>query len=201
MRYQAGPQFYGYVLASPMMARDPLGLFDLADVSEKTVERLEVVSNAANGFSNNITFGLTGAIHKTLGSDGEIDRCSTAYQIGEWSGVVWSTAFGGALGARAAGAKAAGQEFSHWIPGRLLKNTPSWLKNGFGRSPLNGNYVTPYRHYLHDPYRYPIGWRSFGPRLNPLLRQFDRLPRLPLGVGLGLGAGMASKEAGDCGCD
>lgn len=201
MRFEAGVHFYGYVHARPMMARDPLGLFDLADVSQDVVERLEVVSDVANGFAENITLGATRAIHEELGTDNQIDRCSSSYKLGQWSGVAWSTAFGGALGARAAGAKAVGKEFSHWIPGRALKNSPAWLRKGFGRSPLNGNYVTPYRHYLHDPYRYPIGWRSFGSRFNPLLRQVDRLPRLPLGVGIGFGVGTTSRQAGTCGCE
>jgi RHS repeat-associated protein len=200
MRFEAGLHFYDYLSANPLSGRDPLGLFDFADTSRETTEKLEAISSLTNGFADNITFGLMRAVQRRLGNDNQIDYCSTAYDVGQWTGVAWSTAFGGALGVRAAGVKGAGNEFSHWIPDRILKQGPSWARKGFGRSALNGNYVTPYRHYLQDPFRYPGGWRSFGPRLNPLLRQLDRLPRSPLGTGVGLGAGLTSREEQACGC-
>jgi hypothetical protein len=62
--------------------------------------------------------------------------------------------------------------------------------------------VTPARHYLHDRFRYPAGWRDLGPRLNPALRQLDRVPRAVAGAGAGAAYGGASAAFNNkqCGC-
>jgi hypothetical protein len=89
-------------------------------------------------------------------------------------------------------------EFSHWIPNRILSKSGSrWLRKGFGRSCFNGNYVTPRRHYMHDPLRFPPGHRNFGPRFNPVLRQLDRTPWAVRGAAAGAGAGVAGANSED----
>jgi hypothetical protein len=106
-------------------------------------------------------------------------------------------------GLKAAGKKAIGKEFSHWIPDRTLKRTGNdFVRNTFGRSRLNGNYVTPQRHYQHDPYRYPRGWRDMGPRYNPVRQQYDRIPNSIKGGAAGAGYGAAGNAANrpDCNC-
>ncbi len=117
---------------------------------------------------------------------------------------VLSTAAGGAGGLRAAGSKAAGKEFSHWIPNRLLKNTPDFVRNGFGLSRANGNYVTAAEHALNDPFRYrfmPAAWKTANPINSPLVRQFNRLPKALVGTGAGAAVGgAASAGGGGCGC-
>ena len=86
-------------------------------------------------------------------------------------------AFGGA-GRLAAGFKGVGKEFSHFIPirfGSAFKKNSLW----------NGNYVSSARHFRHDGYRYPVGYRDMGNRLQQGLRQFDRIPAAPAGVTAG----------------
>ncbi len=114
---------------------------------------------------------------------------------------VLSTAAGGAGGLRAAGSKAAGREFSHWIPDRALKRTGSkFLRNTFGKSPANGNFVTSIRHYLHDPHRMLRGTTRAG-KFPPLVQQLDRMPRLLYGTGSGAAVGGAALFSGSgCGC-
>jgi len=92
---------------------------------------------------------------------------------------------GGLGGAGAAGTRGAGVEFSHWIPARF----------GGGRSLLNGNYVSPAQHYLHDPFRYPSGWRSLGDRYPAVLRQLDRIPNVIKGGAVG---GAVGALGGGC---
>jgi hypothetical protein len=139
----------------------------------------------------------------TFGWDGNalVDECSGAYSTGEWFGVAASVAAGGAGGWRVAGSKAVGREFSHWIPDRILKRTGSkWLRNTFGKSRLNGNYVSSTRHYLHDPHRFLRGMTRNG-KLPAVVQQLDRVPRVYYGAGAGGAAGgAAASSTGNCGC-
>ena len=115
-----------------------------------------------------------------------------------------SLAFRVAGGLKAAGEKVAGKELSHWIPERYLKSAGTYIEDKlgtsgakkilvskFGRSPLNSNYVTPYRHFLHDPKRFISGWQSMR-RLSPVLQQLDRVPRVYYGGSAGAAYGSAS---------
>ena len=109
-------------------------------------------------------------------------------------------AIGAGLGARAAGVKGAGREFSHWIPNRFLNKTGSkWIIQTFGRSIWNGNYVTPARHFMHDPYRYIKGWQELR-RLPAILQQLDRIPNILKGLAAAgaAAAGAHSSEGGGC---
>jgi hypothetical protein len=87
-----------------------------------------------------------------------------------------------------------GKEFSHWVPDRIVKRGPRWVKKFLGRSRLNGNYVDPARHYKHDPFRYPKGWRELGNRYHPLLQQLDRVPRTIYGTAAGTAWGAAGED-------
>jgi hypothetical protein len=154
---------------------------------------LDWVNDAANfsaGMGDTISFGLTRWVRQKLGSDSVVNKCSGWYSGGEWAGIAHSVALGGAYGLRAAGTKAAGQEFSHWIPARL----------GGPRSTWNGNYVSPSRHYYQDPYRYPSGWQNLGDKWNPALQQLDRIPNVYKGAAGGAGYGSASSASNDCRC-
>jgi len=112
---------------------------------------------------------------------------------GEVTGIAHSIALSAAGGARAAGGRAIGKEFSHWIPDRILKRFGnSWLRNVFGRSRLNGNWVSAARHYFSDPFRFPAGWRTLGAKWHPIMQQLYRIPRLPLGILVGAGYGFGS---------
>src|SRR5690606_7452045 len=85
----------------------------------------------AAGFGDTLSLGGTDWIRDKLGLNDSINKCSSAYGACEWAGIGLGTALGGAAGWRAAGQKATGKEFSHWIPNRL----------GGPRSKWNGNYV------------------------------------------------------------
>jgi RHS repeat-associated protein len=177
-----GINLYGYVGNDPINGLDPYGLYDF-------YEFMDDASNFSAGVGDNLSFGLTGAIRESLpgiyGDNGGVDKCSGAYGAGEWTGTGLALATGAAGGIKAAGAKAAGKEFSHWIPNRM----------GGPRSIWNGNYVSPARHYKHDPFRYPPGWRDLGPKWNPALQQLDRIPNAIKGGAAGAAYGGASQAA------
>jgi len=179
--YGGGINLYSYTANNPINWMDPDGL-----------DWLDDTSNFFAGWGDTLTFGGTDILREEVGINGGIDHSNGWYYGGEAAGFLHSVAFGGAGGLRAAGSKAAGKEFSHWIPDRLLKRGPSWLRNRFGKSTLNGNYVSPQRHYMHDPYRYPRGWRNLGPRYSPPVQQLDRVPRVVYGCTAGAAVGGAS---------
>jgi RHS repeat-associated protein len=173
---------YTFVENDPVNLLDPLGL-----------DWLENLSNFSAGFGDNLTFGLTSKIRDWMGTNDLVDRCSGYYKAGEWSGVALTLASGIAGGIKLAGAKGVGREFSHWIPNRM----------GGPRSIWNGNYVSSARHYFHDPFRYPIGWRELGPKWNPFLQQLDRIPNVYKGGAAGAAYGGASKgsnSSNNCEC-
>jgi len=191
----AGYNLYAYVLNDPINLWDPLGL-----------DWLDTASNFSAGVGDTLSFGATRWARRKInerffGDSGDmVDRCSSAYNAGEWTGVGISFAAGGAAGLRAAGSKGAGREFSHWIPDRVLKRTGSnRIRNDFGRSRFNGNYVTPRRHAQHDPKRFLSGDRGMQGKFGPAHRQFDRIPNAYKGGALGGAYGGASMLANDSG--
>jgi hypothetical protein len=118
-----------------------------------------------------------------MGTDEFVDPCSGWYSGGEWAGVAHGLATGVAGGIKAAGVKAAGKEFSHFIPKR----------SGGPRSIWNGNFVTPLRHARHDPFRNLKGMRKTD-KLLPGLQQLDRVPNTWRGTGIGLGWGPGGRR-------
>jgi len=194
--FGGGANFYAYVGNAPATAVDPMGLQwspprDAGgNISAVPPYNYDSWSDFGAGFGDNVTFGLTGLARKALGSDTFVDRCGGAYSVGQWAGVAWSVAFGSTAGATAAGTRGAGREFSHWIPTRM----------GGPRSVFNGNYVSAARHYLHDPFRYPPGWRALGDKWPAALQQLDRVPNVFKGTAAGAAYGGASVAANDCKC-
>ncbi|MEO8218803.1 MAG: RHS repeat-associated core domain-containing protein [Acidobacteriota bacterium] len=189
---------YVYAYNDPINEIDPMGLYSLDDF-------VEDAANFSAGYGDNLTFGLTNVIRNQIGGNEGIDRCSGIYSAGEWAGIATSTAIGAAGGLRAAGAKAAGKEFSHWIPGRALKNAPGWVSQGVGLSRANGNYVSAAEHALNDPFRYrfmPRAWKGANPINGALARQLNRIPNALIGTGAGAAYGgtSAATNGGGCGC-
>ena len=183
---------YRYAGGDPTNAVDPTGLILGIPGTPSGAD----ISDFAAGFGDTVTFGGTKALRQALNLD-YVDYCSGWYGGGELAGVAEAIALGGVLGLRAAGTRGVGKEFSHWIPHRRLKPFNRLIRQKFGRSRFNGNYVSPIRHYKHDPYRYPRGWRDAGPRLNPVLRQLDRVPRVYYGTGAGGAWGAGGKAANE----
>ena len=170
---------YGYSLNDPLNLVDPTGLWSLGDPLPQGVV------DAAAGFGDALSLGLTDWIRDQMDTNDVVNKCSGSYSAGEWAGLGVATATGVAGGIRAAGTRGAGREFSHWIPDRL----------GGPRSIGNGNYVTPARHYYHDPYRYP-GLPGLGDKWNPVRQQLDRIPNVYKGGAIGAGYGAAGMDGG-----
>ncbi|MBK9693753.1 MAG: hypothetical protein IPO73_19070 [Gemmatimonadetes bacterium] len=166
-----------YADGDPVNLSDPTG-----------TDWLSTAANFAAGFGDNVTFGLTDWARNQIGVNGAIDRSSSAYSGGEWTGTAATLALGAVAATAAAekaaaefaqvGFKKAGVEFSHWIPDRL----------GGPRSLWNGNVVSVAEHALSDPYRYRFmarAWKALNPLPNALIRQWRRLPAWVPGAGRG----------------
>jgi hypothetical protein len=93
-----------------------------------------------------------------------------------------------------------GKEWSHAIPSHWTKHAPDRIKAFLNRrGGLNGSWVSPKRHFKHDPYRYPKGYKQFGNRFYSPLQKLDRIPDWMKAASA---AGtMGSNVAGrNCGC-
>ena len=88
--------FYEYAGNNPVNFVDPLGLYSLN-------EFLQDSADFSGGFGDTITFGGTRWIRQQMGTDNFVNKCSSSYTGGKWSGYAWEAAFGGAMAARAAG--------------------------------------------------------------------------------------------------
>lgn len=142
-----------------------------------------------------LTFGGTKWIRAAIGDawgigdpNDQVDYGSASYGAGEWVGTAHELAFGVAGGLKAAGAKGLGNEFSHWVPRRYLgalgKRVPA-LKGVikcFDRSLANGNFISPARHFLNDPFRYLKGTTKAAKTWPGWAQQLDRVPRLHYGI-------------------
>ena len=135
-----------------------------------------------------------------------VNPCSTAYVAGKWTGFGLTMAPGIGGGVKAAGAKAVGKEFSHFVPERLARRVPQWLggeTGSLGRflrsdSILNGNYVSELRHFKHDFWR-RLGGTRITDKFLPGIQQLDRIPWVYRGGALGTAWGLAGMEA-NSGC-
>jgi RHS repeat-associated protein len=178
---------YNYVGSNPLMYIDPNGLWAIGDPLPQGVVDFSA------GMGDVILFGQGQRLRDLADVDGGIDKCSTAYSAGEWAGVGVGVAIGVAGGIRAAGARGAGKEFSHWIPNRM----------GGPRSIANGNYVSRETHALSDPFRYrfmPRDWKAANPMPNQASQQWVRLPNVYKGAGAGAAYGAGGTAMNDCTC-
>ena len=196
--YADGLNWYAYCGNNPVNFVDPSG--ELPEWAWRALAGMPTAPQAAvdyvAGAGDNLSFGATKLIRKAFDFNDEVNTNSGYYTAGEWTGTAISTATGVAGGIRAAGTKAVGKEFSHWIPDRILKKTGSdFVRNTFGKSIFNGNYVTESAHALSDPLRNRFmssAWKKLNPLHNPLMRQWERIPNLYKGALAGFSYSMAS---------
>ncbi|MGI9302296.1 MAG: RHS repeat-associated core domain-containing protein [Gammaproteobacteria bacterium] len=180
-----GLNTYAYASANPLAYYDPYGLFEWS--------LPQVVVDFSAGLGDVLLLGQGQRLRNWTGVDGGVDRCTGAYNYGTWAGIAGSFATGAVGGIRAAGARGAGMEFSHWIPARI----------GGPRTIANGNYVTTATHALSDPFRYRFmsrAWKASNPMPNRLNQQWVRLPDVYKGAAAGGSYGTAGAALSDCEC-
>lgn len=144
--------------------------------------------NAIAGWQDAVSFGLADDVRSILGLNKDVHKDTASYAVGEAAGIGTSILFGGAQGLRAAGVKARGMEFSHWIPNRM----------GGPRSLWNGNYVPKEVHALSDPYRYrfmPKVWKQLNKMPNRAVQQWVRIPNVYKGAAGGGALSAAGAES------
>jgi RHS repeat-associated protein len=97
------PNFYAYVGNDPLDFIDPLGLDKdcaFADVSSSTP--LQIATDAAAGFGDAVSLGLTSVTRQLVGIDGQVRRNCGLYIAAEVAGIGWLIAtnvVGGVTGA------------------------------------------------------------------------------------------------------
>ncbi len=205
MGEEGGMNLYAYCYGNPLNLYDPNGMWpewapgsDSYSWGEYFGDVGDVYAGEAKGAAENLSFGLYKPCY-------ENDMQSAGGVIGDYAATAATLATGVGGGLKAAGTKGAGKAFSHWIPDRILKKSGSnFIRNTFGKSLLNGNYVSKARHALHDDWARRFmskAWKSSNPQWSRLMQQLDRLPRAPIGAAAGAAAaagGHASNSAGSC---
>jgi RHS repeat-associated protein len=186
---QGGINVYQYVEGNALRYVDPYGLFGWPGMPPLP----EGFVDFSAGMGDVILFGQGQKLRDLGGIDGGVDPGSDAYSAGEWAGVATSVATGLAGGLKAAGAKGAGLEFSHWIPARVSGPRSLW----------NGNFVPTTTHALSDPYRYrfmPRAWKAENPLPHWAWQQWVRIPKAYKGAAAGgaYGTAGAAQTGGKC---
>ena len=177
----SGATIFSYVNGNPISYTDPEGLL------------AQGIVDFGAGMGDVILFGQGQRLRDLFDVDGGVDQCSDEYSAGEWAGIAASLATGLSGGVKAAGAKGAGKEFSHWIPNRM----------GGPRSTWNGNFVPTATHALSDPYRYrfmPKSWKAQYPMPNAASQQWTRIPNAYKGGAAGGAYGAAGAAQSGCSC-
>jgi uncharacterized protein RhaS with RHS repeats len=178
---------YLYANGNPLAYTDPYGLWVIGDPLPQNV------IDFSAGMGDVLLFGQGQTLRDWFDVDGGVDPCAPMYGYGEWAGIAGSFATGVVGGIRAAGARGAGMEFSHWIPARI----------GGPRTIWNGNYVSTATHALSDPYRYrfmPRVWKAANPMPSVASQQWTRLPNVYKGAAGGGAYGAAGAAQAACEC-
>lgn len=227
-----GISTYAYAGSSPTGMTDPSGLvygdgvLEMEDVffgptywmREQMGLSAELPQGAvdfAAGWGDMVSFGITNQVRNAMGTNGNVNRCSSAYGWGEAAGFANTIAIGAAGGAKAAVSGYA--NFSHslfparWATG-ALKNRKWWLDNRFGKwlagrrshNRLNGDYVPWQLHARMDALAYrslsAVDKLRAGIPFGPLRQAINRIPYLPGSALFGVGSAMMNSSGDDCGC-
>jgi RHS repeat-associated protein len=179
-----GVSILGYYAATQTWNNTDKLRYQLNDVRDFTAGTISILS-----------FGATDLLFGGLGDLGTVNYESAAYETGEWVGVAGSTLIGGVSGWTAAGKKAVGKEFSHWIPKRTIKLFGEDILN-FGKTKWNGNFVSKELHALSDQFRHrfmPKIWKEMNPIYPSIIQQGIRIPYVYDGIFTGFMYGIFSK--------
>jgi len=147
-----GMNLYGYVLNNPINFYDPDGLF-LQDWFYNTdfSPVLDPITNFSAGWGDGLSFGLTDWAREKMGNNDSVNKCSSSYTAGEWTGFANGSALGGA-GLLRGGAQIAianrGNAVGKWLSqGRYIrlgasgaKQTPT-LRIGAARPVTRFNHI------------------------------------------------------------
>ena len=76
-----GLNTFGYVGGNPLYSSDPYGLFSVADLPTLP----QSVVDFSAGFGDSLSFGATAGFRNLAGIDGGVDKCSSAYNAGEYT--------------------------------------------------------------------------------------------------------------------
>jgi RHS repeat-associated protein len=76
-----GLSTFAYSTSNPLVFADPLGLYSWGEFGDD-------LSNAAVGFGDGVSFGATKWYRNWRGIEGNIDRCSGLYRLGDFVGAV-----------------------------------------------------------------------------------------------------------------
>ncbi|OHX38054.1 hypothetical protein BJL95_07165 [Methylomonas sp. LWB] len=118
------------------MYYDPYGLWAWGDPIDQDIV------DGVSGFGDTMSFNATNWIRDQAGWNGSVDKCSSAYAVGQWTGVGYGLAMGG-VGLGQAGFRA---EMGAW------KQGGQWFAGGrkmphfhFGNGPGMGKHHLPYQ--------------------------------------------------------
>lgn len=163
------------------------------------------------GWGDTLTIGGTKYLRKWIGeglgigdANEAVNYDSPDYSYGETVGTAHTLLLGGAGGLKV-GAKGVGKTFSHFVPARTIKSILGmlpkesllyiWIKR-FGRSRLNGNYVSPKFHHKTDYFFRLPGMPARQGMVPEGLAQLLRVPTPIAGGGAGFVLGQGHRILG-----